>query len=516
MEQAGVRPPMQNSGSKVRRPRAARACDACRVKKNKCDDLYPCTYCRNHNIECVYRGQEVGRRLFTPDYVRNLEEQVRRLSALEKQANGGQASPHLPSTGEPDAEFYGSSSSVALLSHVQRAGDAPGGPTEDADGEALVTNLHNDAFSPAVDAALSSHRLVGHATHYPQCRLFITSYFTSIHYVHPFLDKTEFMSRCENLWSQDGSASHASSFAALYYSILSLGALVGPREDEPIGGIGNLQWSRRLFDESIARCHRLGMVTDLDMVQCYFMLAKICQNELNPHWSYMYVGLAVRTALAMGINREPSAHSRKNVSQLKAETRTWWGLYSLETEMSFAMGRPDTLGADLYHNRRFPVIGNESCDSSPPSESFDPPHVAIIKSMVDLSRITRSICLGIYLPETITPRTVALAYQLEQDLDRWVESLPESIRPRQSTAGPLPLKSVRDPQWAKRQRLVLGIRYHNLRILTFGSLLLTSSSNERSSLPGLREGIKKCLDSAKETIDTIYVTYQHHDFFRTW
>jgi len=97
------------------------------------------------------------------------------------------------------------------------------------------------------------------------------------------------------------------------------------------------------------------MVTDLEMVQCYFFLAKICQNELNPHWAYMYVGQAVRTALAIGINREPPANVQKDVEILKSEARTWWGLYSLEMEMSFAMGRPDTLGSDLYHNRRFPL-----------------------------------------------------------------------------------------------------------------------------------------------------------------
>lgn len=36
-----------NAGHKVRRPRAARACNLCRLKKNKCDELYPCTYCRS-------------------------------------------------------------------------------------------------------------------------------------------------------------------------------------------------------------------------------------------------------------------------------------------------------------------------------------------------------------------------------------------------------------------------------------------------------------------------------------
>jgi hypothetical protein len=128
------------------------------------------------------------------------------------------------------------------------------------------------------------------------------------------------------------------------------------------------------------------------------------------------------------------------------------------SEMSFAMGRPDTLGADLYHNRRFPIIRDDGSDYSDELGDSDSPQCAIIKSMVDLSKITRRICLGIYLPETITPRTVALAYQLEQDLDRWTDSLPEVIRPKYSVSEPRSLKSVRDPQWAKRQRLVLSIR----------------------------------------------------------
>lgn len=81
----------QNSGHKVRRPRAARACNLCRLKKNKCDELYPCTYCRSRsnpvspfpprlihvanpvtspdrNVECVYQGQDVTRGRFTPEY----------------------------------------------------------------------------------------------------------------------------------------------------------------------------------------------------------------------------------------------------------------------------------------------------------------------------------------------------------------------------------------------------------------------------------------------------------------
>jgi hypothetical protein len=38
----------------------------------------------------------------------------------------------------------------------------------------------------------------------------------------------------------------------------------------------------------------------------------------------MYIGMAVRTALAMGINREPGPDSKKDVTQLRIESRTWW------------------------------------------------------------------------------------------------------------------------------------------------------------------------------------------------
>ncbi|KAG7151694.1 putative transcriptional regulatory protein C3C7.04 like [Verticillium longisporum] len=395
---------------KARRPRAARACDACRTKKNKCDELYPCTYCKNRKLECIYKGQDAASRRYAPDYVRQLEDHVKNLS----------------------------------------------------------------------------NRL-----------------------------EELFLQRCERLWT-GAEGTRVTSFAAICYSVLALGALVGVRPDEPLEGLTNLQWSRKFFDQAKTYCNQLGMVTDLEMVQCYFFLAKVCQNELSPHLCYMYVGLSVRTALAMGINRGPGPNARTDTARLKAESRTWWGLYSLETELSFAMGRPDTLGADLYHTRPYPFIqGSPNTDASQP-ELLEPPHCAIIKSMVDFSRLTRTVCLGIYLSDTPVLSTTALAFQIEKDLDRWIESLPEQIRPNISAGPPSTLKAARDPQWAKRQKLALTIQYHNMRILLFGSLLLKSSGTERASIPDAHEATEKYLDSASKTIEIIYRTHEHNDFFRTW
>ena len=45
----GSRPTVRQT----RRPRAARACDLCRVKKNKCNEEIPCSYCRSQSLMLI-------------------------------------------------------------------------------------------------------------------------------------------------------------------------------------------------------------------------------------------------------------------------------------------------------------------------------------------------------------------------------------------------------------------------------------------------------------------------------
>ena len=55
-----------------------------------------------------------------------------------------------------------------------------------------------------------------------------------------------------------------------------------------------------------------------------------------------------------------------------------------------------------------------------------------------------------------------------------------------------------------------------MRMLLFGSFLTTAAAAEQALAFAVREGIQKCLGSAKQTIEIIYETYRHHDYFRTW
>ncbi|KAF4460529.1 hypothetical protein FALBO_12685, partial [Fusarium albosuccineum] len=234
--------------------------------------------------------------------------------------------------------------------------------------------------------------------------------------------------------------------------------------------------------------------------------------------AYMYGGQAVRTALAIGINREPQPGQNRDPMLAKTETRTWWitSTKQFAREMSSAVGRPDSLGADVYHNRHYPAIKGDPacCEQSP--ELMESPSCAMIKAMVDFTRIIKAVILGIYLADSTLDQAISKSRKIEQDLERWLENLPVEIRPNRNHVQARPLKATKDPQYAKKQRLVLKIRYHNVRILLFGFFLTRSSTLDREAALGLQDEFVKCVDSAKQTIEIIYEAYQYHDFFRTW
>jgi hypothetical protein len=178
-------------------------------------------------------------------------------------------------------EFYGSSSSVAMLLRIRNASASETEAQQDNE-EALVSSLHNPAFSPVSADTLTpptgrdASALSVPVSHH---RLFVDSFFATIHYIYPILAKTAFLDDCELIWA--GNASRLSrSFIALYYSVLSLGALLRPREEEPIGSIDNVRWSRNFFDEARERSNS-GTVTDLEMVQCNFLLARYSLSKAH-------------------------------------------------------------------------------------------------------------------------------------------------------------------------------------------------------------------------------------------
>ncbi|KAL4964886.1 uncharacterized protein BDV14DRAFT_189940 [Aspergillus stella-maris] len=448
-------------------------------------------------------------------------------------------------------EFHGSTSSVALLGHLQKARDQPDtssrwGLASDRNSRRLppaysiVSTLHNASFSPSAHAHANTPQSLSavHENNYyfEQAHVFMSGYFENVHFIHPFIDKEDFRLRAHDLWMRR-TPTPDPSFIALYLAVLSFGALLRVWDEATLGGLTRFEWSRKLFGEAQMYLNYLHFPNNLDAVQCLYLMAKICQNELNPNLAYMYLGLAVRTCLAAGFNRNVRTSS---------DPRAEW---ISKTEMSFSLGRPDTLGLDDYHNRPLPPR--------------DTSQHAIIPWMVDFARITRKVSVQIYHRRLSLQEKLNVALAIEAELEAWMAGLPGWIRPgfiSDAIAGGNggnggDRNDLKDPKWARRQRLVLGIRYYNVKTLLFRPFLRHCTAleararagdraimglplppplstqtptrpdptdaekeleKEREISSNLAQTITKCLDAARNTISVIHDIYRVHTFFRCW
>ena len=411
-----------------------------------------------------------------------------------------------PHTQNP--EFHGKTSSVAFLaslqsqapdSHVRLGSAFP----STASHPSVVSLLHNEEFSPDALTQLQQpgNKLLEHERYYfRQAHAFLDGYFQNLHFIHPILDRTSFMSRCEDLWF-GRAESQPRSFVALYYSLMSLGALIRTWNEEDIGGMGRLEWSRRLFDLARIALESGKNETSVESIQCLFFMAKVSQNELNPSLAYLYLGWATRACFSAGFNRKRSSAGNEMLPEDNTIAKLFWGLYSLEIETSFALGRPDGLGSDAYHNQPMPSLhGGET---------------AIITVMVDFSRIVKEVSETIYLSDLHWADKTERASRIETKMHGWLQNLPDAVRPSISGSSTLP-RIAKDPTWAKRQRLVLELRFYNVKMVLFRPFLAAALRSKQSRSQHIEEAVTKCVAAAQSTIELMHEMYRSHTFFRTW
>jgi hypothetical protein len=175
-------------------------------------------------------------------------------------------------------EFHGSTSSAALIGHLNKARE-PKGQEEQQPRPAdysLISTLHNPSFSPSYTAGpgqmLSFEQ---HNYYFDQAHIFMNGYFENIHFIHPFIDKEDFLLRANDLWF-NRSRTPEPSFVALYLSILSVGSLVRVWDEGTLAGLGRFEWSRKLFAEAQIYLNHLKFSNDLETVQCLYVM--VCMD----------------------------------------------------------------------------------------------------------------------------------------------------------------------------------------------------------------------------------------------
>lgn len=401
-----------------------------------------------------------------------------------------------------NVEFHGPTSSLAFLAaiqqHVQKRTDLLPVPSVP---QSLISAFHNDTFSPASTTQNNDEERSLSRYHFRHAQSFLDGYFQNLHFIHPIIDRSQFWSRCEDLWF-GRSEQQPRSFVALYYAVMSLGALIREWDEDFIDGLDRFAWSRKMFQCAADALGTSLGTNDLETVQANMIMAKVCQNELNPNLAYMYLGIAIRTSLSAGHNRQSRCDvTNRQPSEDLTISKTWWGLYSLEIEMSFALGRPDSLGLDVYHNR--PV---------PPADDSE---TAILSKMVDFARIIRKVSISVYFTTRPIYDKLAKAVDIEAEMDIWIHTLPKKIRPEFTDAAES-VGMVKDPRWAKKQRHTLKFRYYNVKMVLYRPFLVYVSRSPNLRHAGLDAAVSRCVAAAQSTIRLVHKMFCDFSYFRTW
>jgi hypothetical protein len=417
-------------------------------------------------------------------------------------------------------EFHGGSSAVAFLHRLMKLKNRNLGFWRTTDHRQVVADFQNEDFANRRESATAAGELTKD-NYYPlHAFLFIDSYFKTLHFIHPILDQDVFLKRSHSLW-MGGTLSR--SFKALYFSVLSLGALTRTWTEGFMDGMDRDTWTRLLFERAELMMGRPGSLNDLEAVQAPIIMAQICQHQMNPNLAYTYLGIAVRIAFSTGLNRlvEFQDQSFPQDSPSGVVSRTWWALYSLEVESSFTLGRPDMLSLDCCHNRPpfLEIPGTET-------------EAAIIPALADLSRIMRGISKKIYWEHTKFCDKLDRVSEYESDLDRWLERLPAKIRPQTSDLSAGSRLQLEDHYWLQLQRFVLKQRmlystsrssltrsgYLHAKIALYYPSLLHEQNGP--SVAGYEDKmlayVQRCKEAAMEIIESIHLTFCIHHSVRSW
>ncbi|XP_014560655.1 hypothetical protein COCVIDRAFT_34294 [Bipolaris victoriae FI3] len=482
-----------------KRRRVTRACDECRRKKIKCDGKQPCTHCTVYSYGITYDQPSNRRRNATPQYIEALESQLKRAKALlqvvlptvdlndpaiDAHLQNGllpqlpQAAPRLPvmpmesraphhhvplqnedvpdshleamvkATGQLDLDeegnwdYQGHSSGLSFMRGLRQFDDMfqilP-----DASPSFKQRTMSYDASSPsALSIAGSTSSAINVALPSKEeartlCDNAIIQYTAMLRVVH----LPTFYEQMERVYkvAPENYGSAETSFLPLLFAVLALGTLYSENEqgadvtgydaltDE---GLKYFKVSRQLLD--ITDCR------DLTSLQAIVFMIQFLQSSAKLSTCYAYIGIALRSALRMGLHRSFNV----TFSPIESETRKriFWVIRRMDTYVGAMLGLPRFL-EDEDIDQEWPAeVDDEYITETGilPMPEGTISVMAAFNAHTRLVQVLNKICKYVYpIKGTQSGGKNSVTYtvgyskirEIEKDLARWLDELPAALKP---------------------------------------------------------------------------------------
>lgn len=224
-------------------------------------------------------------------------------------------------------------------------------------------------------------------------------------------------------------------FLPLLYSTLAVGVVYGNEQDNTYqatieSGTQFFKAARQLMD--VADCR------DLAAIQAIIFIIYFLQCSAKLSTCYAYVGIALRSALRMGLHR--SINKGFNPLECEMRKRVFWTIRKLDIYMAVMLGLPQTL-IDQDIDQEYPIeVDDEYVTvdgiATMPEDSVSfmtayNVHTNISKILAKVNRLVYPVRPTDDQPDSGDSYTVPFSVitDIEKDLEDWKRNLPPGLSP---------------------------------------------------------------------------------------
>jgi len=268
-------------------------------------------------------------------------------------------------------------------------------------------------------------------------------------------------------------------FLPLLYSAMALGTLFGKDEHSNLNQIGyeNAIQQGFAYFKSARQMMDIADCRDLTSVQAVIFMILFMQSSSKLSQCYAYVGVALRSALRMGLHRSYAG----NWDPIEGEVRkrVFWVARKMDVYVGAMLGLPQTLSDDDI-DQEFPA---EVDDEYITLEGIKPMPDGQVSLLTAFNAHTRLVLLLQKIVRKVYPIKVqnlqgqtdksytvpfSTIREIESDLENWKTSLPPILSPCEA-----PVRYIRVQQ-------LLRLAYAHAQVLLYRPFLHFTAADKRS------------------------------------
>lgn len=309
--------------------------------------------------------------------------------------------------------------------------------------------------------------------------LYLDSYFTHYHRQYPLLHEPTFRAQLAEVLPRP-SPVH---WQLLHQVVIAIGSFCMPDRHDHTDCLVLLSRANKLINISLFE------TSTITGVQAFLLHANLAQKLNRPNLGHVFMGIALRMAMNLGLHREPSPHLP--LFEQEARRRLFWTLYCFEMGSILTFGHDCTL-PDVGDGARVRPLTNIPEEALTPNATTLPPHVeyATIYSSLQQHSLFHAFANDIIHRASDSPTPGGLL-RMDDEVVAWRAGLPSYFfKP-----------SV--PAWFEFARERIQWRLDHLRMVVLRPAFLRVAGLQGEPSADLEACWDRCLTSAMSTIQSI-------------